>query len=162
MGGKVTARGLDAIIKNLNAIPVMQQQHINEAMKFAGEELESAVIAKASISDYTIAELAAAGHPYAKRFGQDSASSPDEFINKQSGLLVNNIEKVINIRDDKSVIAVGVLESKVPYIGFLINGTSKMRPRDFLGHTWLEKRDKIVNIIKFGIVPGRTSRGGNV
>lgn len=61
---------------------------------------------------------------------------------------------------EKVIVAVGVDEAKVNYIGWLIDGTWKMRSRDFLGRSFAEEGRNVVITLKFGLVEGLGSRGG--
>jgi hypothetical protein len=160
MGGQAEVRGLATVISNMEAIPDRVRSHLAESAAFAGETLEKAVKDKASLECHDLSDLAELGHPYSTRFPTDSFEHPDEFVHIQSGQLIANIEKIVAIQGDKVTIACGVSEAKVPYIGYLIDGTWKMRSRDFLGWAFQETVETIVRIVKYGIVKGLGSRGG--
>ena len=174
MGGRVEVKGFETVIANLKSIPQRQKEHLEQSMNAAVLLLYETVMKKAELTDHDLTQLSHYFYyvddkgkqqyigAYSTKMGEDSGPHPDEMVHIQGGQLYQNIEKLVKLDDDKAVIAVGVRESKVPYIKWLINGTGKMRPRDFLGHAWLECRDQVVAIIKSGLVPGRTSRGGNV
>lgn len=160
MGGKAELRGLESVIANMNAISGNVRRHLGKAVGQARDVLYSAVKEKASLADHSLKDLADLGHPYSTRFATDSFVHPDEFVHTQSGRLVDNIEAISSIDGDIVTVACGVRESRVPYIGYLIDGTSKMRSRDFLGHAFQEKAELMLRIIKYGIVEGLGSRGG--
>lgn len=174
MGGRVTVRNLENVIKNMRDLVPQTMKELKSSMNFAGNTLQHAVQEKAKLTDHSLKQLAEMGHPYAWKTGDavkigdrtmkaastDTAPHSDEFVHKQSGNLYDNIEKVVHLEENKALVAVGVNKEKVPYIGYLIDGTSKMRPRDFLGHAWLEVRETVLNIIKSGLRPKRGSRNG--
>lgn len=175
MGGKVTVRNFETIIRNLNEIPVHEKERLQVAMEAAGTLLYEAVMRKAELVDEH--DLNALSHyhvytneagqtkyigAYSTKLGPDGGPHPDELVHIQSGNLYRSIEKLIRLQDDKAIVAVGVSRDKVPYIEWLIDGTAKMRPRDFLGHAWLDVRAQVLQIIKNGLTPGRTSRRGIV
>ena len=128
---------------------------------------------KAKLTDHSLAQLS---HwlPYKDREGKqrylgayskqapmDFGPHPDEFVHQQSRLLYENIEKIVRMSDNKFLIAIGVDEKKVSYIKWLIGGTTKMRPRDFLGWAWKESRETVLKMVEYGLRKGMSSRGSN-
>jgi hypothetical protein len=116
---------------------------MNIKLSVAGNIVEANIKQHASLTDHTLKELADMGHPYSKRYPADSAPHPDNVVHRQSGTLYANIEKSENFTTVHSTVEVGVSEDKVPYIGDLITGTSKMRPRNFIGAGFRESLDEI-------------------
>lgn len=160
MAGKSDVRGLETVINNMNSLAPAVLSHLEMAVQEAGKELYATVNEHISLTCHTLADLASENHPYSVVYGEDSFDTPDDFVHIQSGKLFASVELIAEIDKDSAVIAVGVSEAKVPYIGYLIDGTSKMRPRDFLGNAMKERRDDLLAIIKYGIVNGLGSRGG--
>ena len=161
MGGKVEVRGFENVIANMRQLPGNVKIQLIESTNLAADVLEKAVRKEAGLTDHSLKALAALGHPYSTKKGMDSGPHADELVHVQSGNLTKHIKRVAEVTDASAVAAAGVLESDVPYIKYLINGTTKMRPRDFLGHTWLAVRAVVVAIVKNGLTRS-TSRKGNV
>lgn len=168
MGGRVFVQNQDLVIKGLRNLLPKEQQRLQAVSDYAINLLYARTMEKASLEDHTLEQLRNMGYPYAKYFrskegvtprAEDSGPHPDEFVHIQSGLLTQNIEKYVGIRDGKLVIMVAIHKSKVPYIHWLIEGTEVMRPRDFLGHTWKEVGPDIIALVKGGVQPGKGSRG---
>lgn len=159
MGGKADVRGIENIIRNLQNMHPNLVSHLREAGEQAGKHLQGQAVDMASLTCHDLQDLADLGHPYAQRYGVDSFDTPDEMVHFQSGKLFENIERHVDIDNNRLIVACGVKEEKVPYIKWLIDGTSKMRARDFLGHAFLKTRKDVVRILKFGIVEGLGSRG---
>jgi hypothetical protein len=174
MGGYVTERNFEMVIKNMQNISPARSAKLLASMNVAGDVLENKVLEKAALTDHSLKDLAKMGHPYGYKSGDsmkigdkskmtgstDSGPHPDEFVHRQSSNLYNNIERVVELEGDRAIVAVGVDEKKVYYLPYLIHGTSKMRPRDFLGHAWVEVRETVIKIIKYGLTPNRGTRGG--
>lgn len=161
MAGKANVRGFETIIKNMESLTPAVMNHLRLSVNQATKELRSTVDEHIELTCHSLADLADLGHPYSTRFPEDSFVHPDDYLHIQSGHLHANVESIseVNTSNNTAVAAVGVSENKVPYIGYLIDGTSKMRPRDFLGNSMLERKDDLLKIIKYGIVEGLGSRG---
>lgn len=162
MGGTVTVRNLDIVIVNIQSLSPANMSRLRSSLEQAGKVLEEGVRNHAQLMDHSLKKLAEMGHPYARRLPMDSGPHPDQMIHIQSGLLYKNVEKVVELSGNHALVAVGIDERKVPYIGYLIYGTSKMRPRDFLGFAWMERRAQVLAIIQFGLTPNLGTRGGTV
>lgn len=155
MAGTVYVKGLDSITISLKNLHPGQDPHLRAVMTESANDIEKAVKEKASLTDHSLKDLARMGHPYGHG---GSPPHPDELVHIQSGKLVESIYSSIMITDTKASVTCGVLESDVPYIKPLIYGTSRMRPRDFLGHAWVEVKPKTIQKIKSGIIAGIKSR----
>lgn len=174
MGGKVEVRGLEKVIQNMKDFTEKQKAHLDRSAALAANVLYEDVMAKVETVDEH--DLNVLSHwfqyagkdneikyigAYSTKVGTDSGPHPDEFVHEQSGLLAQSVEQISERQGDKYIIAVGVRESKVPYIKYLIDGTTKMRSRDFLGHSWIEKQQVVLDIIKNGLTLD-SARGGIV
>lgn len=146
----VEVRGLEEILRNMQQIPIIEAQKANENLRVSGGIVEAAVLEHASLTDYTLEELADMGHPFSRRFSTDSGPAPDNIVRIQTGLLFDNIRKEEHMTKTVSTVEIGVKESDVPYISDLINGTRLMRPRNFIGAAW----DSVEELVK-GIMQGR-------
>lgn len=69
-------------------------------------------------------------------------SKPSEFPKRQTGELQSTIQNLANPDDLETFVG-----SDCPYAPFLIHGTSKMEPREFLIRTLNEESKEIVSII---------------
>jgi hypothetical protein len=161
MGGRIEMRNLDVVLRNITNLPAeIVKEKIGPAAGKVSEELDKTIKKYAELTDHSLDDLARMGHPYARYIrngsgkivgmkSEDSGPHPDEFVHKQSGTLYNNIEKVIDESKAEHIrILGGVSKSKVPYIDYLLDGTSKMRSRDFEGHAFQECKDKLVSTLK--------------
>lgn len=92
--------------------------------------VEEEAIHLSSLSDHSLADLAAMGHPYARRHGADSGPHGDQFIHHQTiatGLaFVDMFKSSVEITDGGVTF---VLRNEAPHWQYLRDGTSKMRPR---------------------------------
>jgi len=138
--------GLQNVLQNIAMIGPIETAKMNNRIIVAGNILESAVKDHASNTDHTLKELADMGHPYSNRYTADSGPHPDDIVHSQSGTLLANIEKNQNLNTVRASVEVGVSKSNVPYIGYLINGTSKQRPRNFIGAAFREHLDEFIAI----------------
>lgn len=125
--------GLDNVFQGMDSVIRKVVSAENTQLKLAGRVVHEAVKNQAGLTDHTLDDLAALGHPYSTRFPDNTGPHGDDTqVHIQSGLLQANIEKVEDINDTVSRVAVGVSASKVPYITDLMEGGPKMRPRRFI------------------------------
>ncbi|MBU2701178.1 hypothetical protein Ga0466249_002292 [Sporomusaceae bacterium BoRhaA] len=136
--------GLQSVLANIRAIIPVETGKMNARLAISGTIVEDSVKNHAAMTDHTLKQLADMGHPYSKRYSVDSGPHPDNAVHSQSGTLLANIEKSENLNMVQSTVEVGVQEDKVPYIGDLITGTSKQRPRNFIGEGFNQSLDGII------------------
>ncbi|MEI6297404.1 MAG: hypothetical protein WCO84_07255 [bacterium] len=166
MPGVAFVKGLEQLTVNLKNLKPGQDKHLAAALVEAQHLLEKTVKAKAGLVDeHTLKVLADMGHPYGigpgkKGKPRQPAPHPDEFVHIQSGTLNAAIKSSVTFTETRAILQCGVDENEVPYIRWLIYGSSVMRPRDFLGHAWLDCRDKIRKMVQYGISSMIRSRGG--
>lgn len=156
----VAVRGLERAISNMAQMSEQQVLRLRRAIEQAGETLHVAVREQAGLTDHSLAELRRMGHPYAKRLAVDSGPHADDLVHKQSGNLYRSIEKETRLWSGGFRVAVGVKASAVPYIRYLLYGTSKMRPRNFLDAAGAKVKDRILRQIQYSVARGGGSRGG--
>ena len=77
-------------------------------------------------------------HPYA---GRPPLPHKKPLVHRVSGNLTNNVG--IFPGDRKDELRVGVEEESVPYVGYIVNGTTKMVARDFLSFSLLSVQRKL-------------------
>jgi hypothetical protein len=132
--------GLSQITANIQKALETEINKMNSRVELAGDVLYDAVRAQASLTDHTYKDLARLGFPYSKRYEKNFGPHKDDtLVHIQSGLLYSNIEKVSDIGNVTSSVAVGVSESKVPYIEELaVTGAPRARPRPFIQRAFRE------------------------
>jgi len=143
----VQIQGLQNVLQNIAMIAHIETAKMNNKIIMAGNLVENAVKNQASETDHSLTKLAEMGHPYSRNYGTNSGPHGDDtIVHSQNGLLLANIEKTENLNSIRSTVEVGVDEGKVPYIGDLITGTSKQRPRNFIGKAFRDKLDEVRTI----------------
>jgi hypothetical protein len=138
--------GLNQVIANLRAKAAKQKGQLVEASSIIGSTLLEATRENAGLTDHSQEDLDSLGNPYSRR-GNKTPPHPDYQIHIQTGLLYQNIEQDIVVLSDRIMVSVGVDENTVPYIADLIEGTSVMRPRDFLTETLRQQKRGIGLIV---------------
>lgn len=160
MPGRAYVRGLDVVIKNMDNVPTNIIRDVKGAAQTALDILEKKVLERVTLTDHSLQDLAAMGHPYSTRFGTDTGPHPDEYLHQQSSKLASNVEPVLIVKKNHVIFGVGIDDKKVSYIRHLTYGTSRMRPRDPLGNVWKENKVDVLRIIKYGLEASVGSRRG--
>jgi hypothetical protein len=145
----VRIEGLQNVLANIRNIIPAETAKMNARLATSGVIVETAVKNQALLTDHTLKELANyfSDKPhgaYSKNRADNSGPHPDDVVHSQSGTLLANIEKNENLNTIHSTVEVGVQESNVPYIGDLITGTSKMRPRNFIGKAFRDSLSEVI------------------
>ena len=176
----MSTQGIDIIIANLNELKNKAKEQLQEVAKEVMEIIYLEVFKNCNLDDHTLKELARLGHPYALHEGTYSDIKghrlnvkaiheynlhPAYMIHKQSGHLQQNIKKLIVLDEAKITIKVGISEEDVPYIAYLINGTSKMIPRplfEYINRVYMpEWKEKFIKAIKYGLASKISSKQGS-
>ena len=84
----------------------------------------------ASLTDHSLKDLRYLDHPYSK--ANPTTLHPMNMVHKQSGTLYENIKMEITSTASRDIGRVYVDIEKVPYLPYVIHGTSYMKSRDFL------------------------------
>lgn len=143
MSAKV--EGLNTVLANIKNILPLEAAKMNARLSIAGEIALESVTKQASLTDHTLEQLALEGHPYSTRYPTNNGPHGDDtLVHVQSGTLKTNIVKDENLNAILSTVEVGVSENAVPYIGDLITGTSKQRPRNFIGAGFKNVKDAVI------------------
>jgi hypothetical protein len=90
------------------------------------------------IDEHTPSWLKQHDHPYS---GRSKLPHNQPLVHKVSGNLTNNVKIFRGNRADE--LKVGILEVDVPYVGYIVNGTSKMIARDFLSFSLLSVKNRL-------------------
>jgi len=115
----------------------------NETLKKMAKLVKKEVKKNTSIQDvHTPLWLKRMKHPYS---GRSTLPHNNPLVHKVSGNLTSNV--AIFQGDRKDELRVGVEESNVPYVGYIVNGTSKMVARDFLSFSLLSVQKKLRKMI---------------
>lgn len=150
--------GQDLVIKNLRNFGGGFLKHVNKTMDKARARLDHEVTQNMNLRDHSLAYQAKMGHPYASRWGSQGMAIHDPFwlVHTHSGALLGSKEsKVV-----EAVISGGRLvasayvrldERQAKHAVYLIWGTSKMIPRDFLHGSLAKAKDDLFAIIKRGL-----------
>lgn len=131
MAIKIPLKGLEDNINNFARIG------LNRAAERVKERLEQ----NAGLTDHSLEELAALGHPYNTNNPDLSIHTPAWLVHTHTHKLKDNIKIT---KEDKDHIAIGVDTAQVGYALWVIEGTSKLVPRDFPHHTLKELEDNRV------------------
>ncbi len=118
---------------------------LKSKLEKAAEVLQEKMKENASLTDHTLKDLAAMGHPYSLS-NPANPHDPPYLIHEQTGTLKDNIE--ITSSPQKFRVTVGVDEDKVHYIPYLIYGTSKMIARDFLSGSFKEALPEMIDVME--------------
>lgn len=112
-----------------------------KAVEAAGRVLRDLVKQNISLTDHTLADLAAMGHPYARRHGSiqihrsgsNALANPENRVHTHTGRLVSSL------RSGPTPNGLGYrveLDPKVaPHAAYVLSGTRLMLPRDVIADT---------------------------
>lgn len=117
------------------------QDAIMDGLVDVGEAYRKQVIRAISFSDHTLQELREMGYPYSTRFGEGSGPHGDDrIVHEQDGKLKQSIK--ISKPEETTTRRFSVfVTSDVPYMPFLIYGTSRMRARRFHEYALNQMKD---------------------
>lgn len=123
--GSVSAKARTAILKGLSQV---------------AKNYKEQVIKNISLDDHTLEELRKLGYPYASGKA-GSLHGTDSMVHTQSGELKRSIQSAPPEETTSRRFSVFVT-SNVPYMPFLLYGTSTMRARPFHEKAYEEIKDK--------------------
>lgn len=122
-------------------------KQVRGALKEASTIVAAKVRENASLTDHTLDQLEALGHPYAVRAPQ-GLHKPGFKVHEQSGRLVSNVE--VKKKGDLNFV-IGVDENKVPYVPFVIFGTRTLVARDFITGSLNQVKKEITKIVNAAV-----------
>lgn len=106
--------------------------------KILRDRLEEEAVEGSSLSDHTLEDLAAMGHPYRRRFPKDTGPHEDHFIHRQTEGGVGFVDSFVSeVRRKGSDAVEFKLRNTAPHWQYLKHGTDKMRARPL--HEWLAR-----------------------
>ena len=144
-------KGADVVSKNILIFGGRFLDEVNKDMEQARRILDKAIEKNISLQDHSLEDLAAMGHPYAVRAPQ-AIHEPGYQVHTQSGELLGakysgTDPASVNGGRLSATAFVGIRES-VRHAFFVVYGTSKMVPRDFLIGSLGEVRIQIWEVLK--------------
>jgi hypothetical protein len=144
--------GGETVARNMRAVQRRFLEGVNRDMRKVASLLDSKVMSRISLGDHSLDDLAALGHPYARRAPQ-AIHDPQYAVHTQSGEL---LASKFSGTEDATVTGGGKLTAEA-YVGvsesvdhalFVILGTSKMIPRDFLTGSLEECREQAFDLLR--------------
>jgi len=165
----MTVQGGKLVARNITKFGGGFLRHVNSVMNKAREILDRKVTENMSLSDHSLEDLRIMDHPYATRHGSRGRPihSPYWLVHTQGGRLLSSKSSGI----DKASLTGGELtarawvkldESAAHYAVYVVWGTSKMIPRDFLGGSLEQEKEKILGVIQGNLRDAVVSFRGEV
>lgn len=147
---KYGVQGTEVLADNIKQFTNRFLEEINKDMKKTEEVLKEKVRQRISLSDHTLEDLAEMGHPYASRAPQH-IHDPDYGVHIQGGELLAGLysfteQASVNFGALNASANVGISDV-VEHALYVIMGTSKMVPRDFLTGSLDEVREQTIEIL---------------
>ena len=137
--------GIEKAQAKLEALAdVLQAESRRFVDRATAESLDRAKV-YTSLTDHTLKELAALGHPYARRFAPNTLH-PDHVVHAQSGTLTSGLHQETFEAGNSRII--GVVRNEVWYDRFIQLGTWKMRPRPYMSHVLQELGPGFIEAIR--------------
>jgi len=151
MANKSTVIGHATLAKNIVKFTDGFLREVNIDMKKSEIILTKRIKKNISNTAFSLKDLAKMGHPYSVS-NPKSVHKPDYTVHKQSGNMVDNI---VSGTEGASVKSGGLVASafagindSVEYAKYVIYGTSKMVPRDFLTGSLNEEKSNLKEILR--------------
>jgi hypothetical protein len=137
---KVNGAGFQLIIAS-GSVSAKVRQAILDGLVEVGKQYKAQVLKNISLDDHTLAELRKLGHPYSTAFKGDGLHGDDALVHVQTGRLKKSIR--LSPPEETTTRRFSVyVTSNVPYMPFLLYGTSTMRARPFHQKSFDEIKDK--------------------
>lgn len=151
----------DVVAKNIVAFGGAFRSEVDKDMEAVREVLDSTVDRNISLTDHSQRDLDLMGHPYATRAPQ-AIHDPRYQVHEQTGKLRGSKFS----GTDKAAVIGGSLNARA-YVGvkaehakYVVYGTSKMVPRDFLMGSLGEVREKAFRILRTSLRGAVINFGG--
>jgi hypothetical protein len=132
-------QGAEVVAENLTAFEQGFLRHVNTLMRSIATDLRARVDANSGLTDHTLQALAVLDHPYARRHGEQGLPihQPMYLVHRQSGALARatfhgTAEATVSGGTLSASAHAGVAEDRAPHAAYVVFGTSRMIPRDFL------------------------------
>jgi hypothetical protein len=148
---KTLISGTETLAKNIVKYTEGFLREVNIDMEKAELILKGKIKDNISNTDYTLEDLAKMGHPYARR-SPKSIHNPDYIVHCQSGEMLSGLGSGTKKASVKGTTleaeAYAGISDNVEHAKYVIYGTSKMVPRDFLKGSLEEVGQKILTTLK--------------
>ena len=125
---------LSDILRNMDKMKLNVRAKMDNRLRNAGGFLLESVQANASLTDHSLADLAALGHPYGKGKDPMKAPHPDYQLHIQSGNLYDHIKSWEHRNEDITMVEVGVDKDECPEVEEIYTA-ERTRTRPFLEKT---------------------------
>lgn len=149
-------KGTDLVIKNIKSFGGGFERHLNKTMDQARNMLDEEITKNISLSCHSLEDLRKAGHPY--RLSGPGLHNPDWQVHTQSGeMLKSKTSGTIPARyagGQFRATAYVAMDERLEYNAYVIYGTSKMIPRDFLHGSLMNKRDDLWKLVAGSLSAG--------
>lgn len=142
--------GTEIIIQNIGMVKRRFDRAIKINVKKATEKVYKRTLKNCGLTCHSLERLAKMGHPYSV-MNPNNPHSPVYLVHKQTGNLRNSIQRNTENFPNKSTGYISINEEQAHYASYVILGTSKMIPRDFLTGSLDEMRNQVFNIIRDGL-----------
>lgn len=152
MSVTVELKEMNAVIKRLRSIGNgrIGRRAKQRAIRAAGKQLERHTLVNISNTQYSLAQLEAMDHPYARRHGSIGVHPEKPYtIHRQSGTLSRSL--VSKMKEGKEPVwRIGFKYASKRYFKYLITGTKVMLPRNVLYDTSQEEvvRTSMIKAVK--------------
>jgi len=120
---------------------------MQRAVETGTNQLFSRILERSTLTDHTLADLEAMDHPYSTRKPQQ-IHDPNWSVHTQEGSLAAATQKSVVHVGNESTGKVALNESVAPHARYVIMGTVKMIPRDFLRGSLDELREDLKKLIR--------------
>lgn len=150
-------KGTDLVIKNIRNFGGGFTNHLNKTMEQVRKKLDNEVTKNISLTCHSLEDLRIAGHPY--RLSGPGLHDPNNWqVHTQSGEMLRSkssgtIPAQFNSGQFRATAYVAMSES-LEYNAYVIYGTSKMVPRDFLHGSLGNIKDDIYKFIADNLSAG--------
>lgn len=132
---------LQTTLITMHKLGVSERRAAVEASNAAGKILEKRIRQNISLRDHSLAQLAAMGHPYARRHGSiqihrkgsTSLLNPEYRVHTQSGALLNSV--TVTSASSRPHWRLHLDTGVAPHAEYVIHGTRVMLRRDVLWST---------------------------
>lgn len=143
--------GTEIVIQNIGMIQSRFDKVIKRNVGIATDKVYKRVLKNIGLTCHSLKRLAEMGHPYALKDPR-VPHSPIYLVHKQSANLRESIGKKVQSLKSGTSGYIFIDEEKAPYARYVILGTSKMIPRDFLSGSLEEMKDEVFEIIRKGLI----------
>lgn len=148
---KNTVIGAETIASNILLYTKGFLREVNVDMVKIEKKLKSTIKTNISNTEHSLKDLAKMGHPYS-RARPGKVHTPDYIVHRQTGEMLKGLKsgtKAAGLSSGKlKAEAFAGIADNVEHAKYVIFGTSKMVPRDFLRGSLNEIRKKVFQILK--------------